>query len=347
MIEMEIDMKKVTLKDVARESGVSFSLVSKTLNGTVNTQISKEKAELVKQTAQRLGYVTNRQARQLRTGKSQTIAVITPIYDQYSTTIYPALIQGILSSAQETKYDFIFFHSSNNDIEDRFLAEIIALNPDGILYAVPAANYKYVPADTINRRIDMLTDIAKSGKRILFCMEKYSIPGTVTYLFDDEAGGYLGTKYFIKKGYKRIFFCRSAIESRFQGYKRAMDEQNLDCDGLNKLVGFSHADGYSFVKDVLMKMDKIPEAIFATCDMNAWGILKAFEELNINKIEVFGFDGLAILQYSNYNFPTIVQPVFTIGQEAARAIVSWIENEETIEGKLYAPEIKFIKDLNN
>lgn len=348
MLETELNMKKVTLKDIAKEAGVSFSLVSKTLNGMkVTSQISKEKAELIKKTAQKLGYVTNKQARQLRTGKSQIIAVIAPIFDQYSTSIYPILIQGILSGAQETVYDFIFFHPINEDINDQYLNDIIALNPDGILYAVPPAIYTQVPIDTINKRIERLMSIAQSGKRILFCMEKYIIPGTVTYLFDNEAGGYIGTKYLIKKGYKRIFFCLSAIEDRFHGYKRAMIESGLDYDGLSIFMGFSYSDGYSFTKDVLTKMYNPPEAVFATCDMNAWGILKAFDEFHIDGIEVFGYDGLGFLQYSDYDFPTIVQPAFTIGQEAACAIVHWIEAEDMIESKLYAPEIKHIKELNN
>jgi len=337
-------VRKVTLKDIAKETGVSFSLISKTLNNNTNSQISKEKAELVRKTAERMGYVTNKQARQLRTGKSQTIAVITPISADYATTVYPTLVQGILSAAVETKYDFIFFHTLDKEKEDVYLNDIISLNPDGIIYAVPNKPYLKNTVEDLNRRTELLTKMSQSGKKILFCMEKYHIPDTVSYLFNGEKGCYIGTKYLIEKGHKRIFMCCSEFEDRFSGYKRAMEEHRLPIDGLNTITGFLYSGGYSFVKDYLLKMEDKPEAIFATCDMSAWGILKAFSENDISGIDVLGFDGLELLEYSEFNFPTIVQPIFKIGYEAAHAMVRWIETNDMIPNKLYEPEIKMIKD---
>ena len=338
--------KKVTLKDIANETGISFSLVSKVLNNSMNgSQISKEKARMVRSTASRMGYVTNKQARQLRTGKSRVITVIIPTNGDFSTTVYPQLIQGILQSSENSRYDFIFCHTAQCSSEDDYLREVDALNPDGIIYCVTNKPFTRDSEDKINNRFSTIERMVRSGKKILFCMEKYDVGDTAAYMFDDVKGGYVGTKHLIDKGYKKIFICVSEFVDRFNGYKTAMDEAGLPTEGLSASTGFLYSDGYEFVKEHILNSEERPEAIFASCDMSAWGILQAFKDFSIENIEVMGYDGLPILKYSGFDFATVVQPIQQIGKDSATDIVKWVEKGEIIPNKRYQPIVKRIQDM--
>ena len=339
-------MPRITLKDVAKVSGVSFSLVSKVLRDESNKSISPEKALLIRENALNMGYVTNKQARQLKTGKSMTIAVVIPFGERFETTLYPVLMDGIMkvSSSAECKYDFIFFITYNGIKEYENLKEIIAINPDGIIYAVPP---KAVGSSADLDRQRLLKNVADSGKPILFCMEKYNIANTCSFLFNDVAGGYEGTKYLINKGCRRILFCRSFFDERMGGYIQAMIESSLSYNGLiTDRLDFTYDNGYKFFTDFFKnaQLADLPDAIMGTCDINTIGILRAMEECGYsqNDIMVLGYDGLDVSKLSGKSFPSILQPAQQIGYDSANTIIQWIESGVMPDNKAYMPQIKIL-----
>lgn len=108
--------KRITIKDVAREAGVSIALVSMALNSRVgkdgksNCKVKQETISRIREVSERLGYIPNNAAAQISSGRSRTIGVITSIMDsQFFTEIckhieryaYSAGYSVILSSADE------------------------------------------------------------------------------------------------------------------------------------------------------------------------------------------------------------------------------------------------------
>lgn len=88
-------MKKITLKDVAAESGFSFSLVSKVLRDKGVDGIPAETRGLIRDCAARLGYIANKNARSLKTGRTDMIAVVGTVGQNYAATVYPIITEAI------------------------------------------------------------------------------------------------------------------------------------------------------------------------------------------------------------------------------------------------------------
>lgn len=336
-------MKRVTLKEVARQSGVSVSLVSKVLKNDYQTKssTSREKIETVQKVAARLGYVADKNAQKLRYGKGKTIAVAIPVSDNFENSIYPQLMIGIINRAKQSDYDFVFFHNYAGEKEYENLLEIAAMNPDGIIYAVSPK----LSRGAQDRHIHMLNALASKGLPILFCMEKYDTVNAPSYQFDDYAGGYMGTRYLLDKGYTRIAFCKSPFDERFSGYQQALSEKGIHEQILpfeNPRDPFLASTGYAFFKQLYQTGQPLPEAIFATCDMYAIGIFKAMKECGLTDedICVLGFDGLSIVDSLEKPFPSVMQPVKRTGFDCADAMIRWIENNEAPQNKLYKPEIR-------
>ena len=343
-------MKKVTLRDVAEKCGVSFSLVSKVLRNKYQdgSSISKEKADMVLKAAAEMGYVADKQAQKLRTGKGHTVAVLIPLHPGFGNSVYPELMMGIMAVASHSNYDFIFFHILDTEKEYHNLQEIVALNPDGIIYAVPP---KHMSNDDTERTLALLNSLASKNMPIIFAMEQYDIPNSAIFRFDDFAGGYEGTKHLINKGYKKIGFCMSPFVERMNGYISAMTESHMNYNGL--LYGMMHDSfvlptGYRFFKDLYrQKYIKLPEAIFATCDIHAIGIIRAMSELGLKPQEdiyILGYDGLPLTDIVETPFESVVQPVNQIGSDCAESIIKWIETGVKPDDKTYLPTIKTTRE---
>ena len=336
-------MSRVTLRDVARESHVSVSLVSKILRGE-NVPVAAKTAASVQEAARRIGYIGNRQARQLKTGKSMMIGVFSTIGTDFAATVYPNLMEGIarVGSEENCAYDFVFFATYKDYKEYESLKAMLSIDPDGILYMAPP---KYPGTPHADEHRNLLKSVADSGKPILFLMERYDIDNTCAFLFDDKKGGYTAAKYLINQGKRRIMHCRSPFDDRLSGYLAAMQEAGLSINGLiTDTMGFFFEDGYRFFNDYFQTHapDAFPEGILATSDVQASGILQAMQENGISpeRIPVVGYDGLGIMRLGGRNFPTVVQPVLQIAEDGARAMIQWIETGNRPENRQYAPTIK-------
>lgn len=336
-------MKKITLKDVAAESGFSFSLVSKVLRDKGVDGIPAETRGLIRDCAARLGYIANKNARSLKTGRTDMIAVVGTVGQNYAATVYPIITEAIVEvfADGDGSRDIAFFNTLGGYREYENLQRIIALNPDAILYLVPPKSTVGLSADVDRQRL--LRDYAGAGHPLMFVMERYEIPDSCVYAFDEVAGGYAGTDYLISSGRRRILFYRSDFGQRAEGYERRMAESGLDPLIMPGRYGYAFGEGYeAFNKLYLGSGQKeLPDAIFATCDVFAAGICRAMRELGVpdGKIAVMGYDGLEISSLLGYRFATVLQPVRRIASEAAAALTAWLDTGTAPKPKLFGPEI--------
>ena len=95
---------KVTIKDIAKEAGVSYQTVSKALRGTGS--VNEKTAKRIKQIAQTKGYIPSIAARAMTTRKSQLIAVFLP---QIASSFYNTFIQGIENLAIQHDYSILLY----------------------------------------------------------------------------------------------------------------------------------------------------------------------------------------------------------------------------------------------
>lgn len=332
-------MANVTLKDVAERAGVSVSLVSKVITGKMgNSTVSSEKAEKILAAAHEMGYVPNNSARRLRTGKGKTIVAVLPYGENYFNTVFYSYMDGILQAAEDSDYEFLtlFYYWEKKELDT--LKRIMNMSVDGVIYI---ASYH---AEESPECWEAVENIVRADIPILICGVKFPrIEGCYYFDLDEKSSGYSITKYCIEQGKKRILLVSSLDERRNQGYADAMRDAGLAPMSIDNFPWFEVASGYNCFCQIYEDMkDDLPEAIIATCDLCAVGIINAMRDKGVDEssILVAGIDGLeTVMSIYDRKFPTLRQPTCNMGREAAEAMIKYIETGEMENRVYYQKEI--------
>lgn len=123
---------RVTIIDVARAAGVSYATVSRVLND--DPYVKLETRERVSAALDRMGYVANRQARSLRTGRSQMIGLLVR---DLGTGYVGEIVAGIDAEIAGTDREMLLFTTHQQAREPEYVATIVGGMADGLLLVLP------------------------------------------------------------------------------------------------------------------------------------------------------------------------------------------------------------------
>lgn len=273
-------MKKVTLKDIANELGVTIGTVSHVMNGI--DDISEETKVKVLDTAKKMGYIANTAAVSLRSGKTNTIAVIAPDISNPHLAHQVKLIEDKLKSK---KYSVIILNT-NEDEEEEYNAIVTAASKqvDGIMLC---------PAMHSTKNIEFLNNI---GIPYILIGRFFQDFNTDYVCADDIKGGYLAGKYLLENGYKNPLYIGAYkyVESstnRFCGLKKAFEENNLPLSDSRFIEISPKVDN---VKDILktLKNESVTfDSIVVFSDLLAFEILHYIKK-DYKNLPVIGFDAI-------------------------------------------------------
>ena len=130
--------KKVALKDIAKELGVSTALVSYVLNDKHPGRINQETARRIKDLAIKLNYRPNQIAKSLKKNKTFTIGLI--IAD-ISNLFYSGIARVIEDEAKNMKYNVIFGSADENPQKfQELILVFLGRQVDGLILAAPAGS---------------------------------------------------------------------------------------------------------------------------------------------------------------------------------------------------------------
>jgi LacI family transcriptional regulator len=310
--------KQPTLKDVAREAGVSVTTVSSVINNRVDgiIRVSEETREKVWQVANRLGYRPNLSARQMRTQKSYTIGFIT---DEIATTPFAGrIIRGAQYEAwKHGKLLFVINTDGEKSIEERAVSMLLERNVEGIIYATE-----------YHRPVQPPLSIRETPVVLLDCfVEDRSLTSVVP---DEVGGGLTATSALINRGHQRIGFIHHnkeipATVGRRAGYIKALKEHGIPFDEHLVCVDEGVASGgYRSALALLERPDR-PTAIFCWSDHMAMGAYDAIRKLGLRipeDVAVVGFDNMEIIASQLHPPLTTIQlPYYEMGQWAVRQLV--------------------------
>jgi len=323
----------ITVKDVAREAGVSRTTVSNVFNG--REKYSKETEEAVLSAAKKLGYKPNLAAQSLITNKSHLIGLILPSYVDKTTLtnspFYNIIIDGVYSVLRdEAYYDVIISCVS----DDQALAEVSdwadTRNVDGII-AIGQYDIEFL------KQLE-----AKEIPVVLIDNYQCQLP-TFSYInSDDETGGYLATRRLIDSDYHNIALCSIAphsplMQKRYAGYQRAMRE-----------VGYTehYFEGKTFsafkngkqLGEALLKQHI--DAAFCTEDMLAVGVLHTLMRRGVHVGSDFGLVGFDNIPMSRYIYPeltTIDQNIAEKGETATKTLLNILKQDSLRGTRLILP----------
>ena len=318
MSKSEKKPKITTIFDIAREAGVSYSTVSRTLNGYEFVKASTR--EKVLRVAEELGYVPNAQARSLAGGRSQLIGVLVPtLSNGYITEI----IQAIDEELAESDYNQILYTTRRHQgKESIYAATIMNGAADGLLLVVPLISTPYLEALRQQEFPYVLIDQADpTGQSAV-------VRGA------NKEGAYRATQYLIDLGHRRIGFITGLIglqsaAERFEGYKAALFDHGIPLQDDYIVEGsFRMYVGYQAAQD-LLTLAEAPTAIFAANDLSALGAMEAIRERGMRipeDISVVGFDDIPQVSAAYPKLTTVKQPLKEMGRVAVNMLLEKLEN---------------------
>lgn len=315
-------MKPITLKDIALELNISITTVSKALQG--RSDVSDSTRAAVINLAEKLNYVPNSVAVNLRTRQTKTIGVIIPtIVHQF----FSKVIDGIIEEAEKQGYFVITLQSNENfEFEKKQLQLLMQKRVDGILISLSNQTQHCKHLNEILQK-DIPIVLFDKINKVVNCSKVY---------IDDQMAAYNTVSYLIEKGYKRIAHFRGSLMpqnsiDRFLGYKKALIDHGIAfdpslvflCDNNDDFI-----DGYTNAQK-LLKEQKNVDAIFAITDVIAVGILKCFNEKGVKipeDIAVFGFSDWFMSSVVTPTLSSVIQPGFEMGRKATEILIEEIKN---------------------
>ena len=317
-----------TIKDVAKKAGVSVATVSRVLNSYEN--VRPETVALVKDAIRELGYHPNFLGRTLRRQETMKILVMVPTI---SNQFYSRLVKGIQTAAQTMGYHtMLAITNSDPAVEKEQIAIARRKLVDGVIFL-----YSTMEAER-------LSEFAAECPAVL-CCELVRGARISTISIDDFRAALDGTRFLLENCCRRVAFVSAgelydSSRLRQLGYRKALEETGVPLDEALLLdEGFTFNAGRRAARRIL-EMDKLPDAVFATSDSTAIGVIYALAREGVRTpedISVMGFDDNQIAEYYLPPLTTISQPQFDIGHKAFELLLDKINNQSCLERHILLP----------
>ena len=320
---------KVTLKDIAREVGLSTTAVSLVLNDRP-CKISEESRRRIKEVARRKRYIPNQIARSLVTRRSQTVGLVVP---NIESRFFSSLARRLELGCRERGYVLLITNSDESSENDSELVGLLAnRGVDGLFVVASTGAEERGPlASTLE------------GLPVPYVMVDRLIPGLTgdKVAFNNEAGGYLACRYLLDAGHRRIACLLNTASNtgreRRVGYERALLERGIEPDpALVFPCAYYIPEAYEVVARVLATD---ATAVFAGSDNIALGLLKRLYERGLRVPRDY-----SVVSYDNSAADVLFEPALTsIEQnvdELATAALDLLFRRmgESEEGELGSPE---------
>lgn len=324
-------MEKVTIKDIAREAGVSITTVSRVLNNK-EEGMSKETREKVLRVIEKVNYQPNQLARSLVTKRSKMLGLIVP---NISNPFFPELCRGAEDEANKSNYSLIICNSDDqSEKEENYLRLLKEQQVDGILLS---------SKDQLSQTSKIQLQDSKTPF-IIFDRGEESNQHPGVFL-DNEKGGYLAGQHLIQLGHTQIACLTGPTninnsQKRLAGFQRALKEASIELPESFILTGdFQMDTAYRIAKEFLP--NNTVTAIFASNDLMACGIYQAAHEIGIQipeQLSIIGFDDIPLITALIPKLTTVRQNTYEMGRKAIELLINEIEHKPS-EGVIFEPTL--------
>ena len=308
-----------SIKDVAREAGVSIATVSRVLNNV--DVVNEDTKKRVQEAIDKLKYRPNIVAISLKTQRTKTIGILVP---DISNQFYPEVVRGAEDVANIYDYNIILCNSDSDlEKEKEYIRVLKEKMVDGMLYM----------SSSLETEILELIDELEL-KTVLV---ETKIPGgkhpSVT--IDNKKAAYDATKYLLDKGNKKIAFIglkkdkTNAVSRRYNGYEKALKDSGIELDpSLVFFGGLKAADGYNGI-NVILENNEI-DAVFCASDEVAMGAINALRDKGLDcpkDVDVMGFNDNSMAAVFYPKISTIAQPMYDMGSVGMRMLIKIVNNK--------------------
>lgn len=318
-------MKKPTIRDVAREAGVSIATVSNVLNG-VDVVHPKTKDHVL-EAAERLNYIPNQNGQNLRAKESKAIGLFV---SSMTGSFYGVLADAMHHTCRKYGYElYIYITEQAATIYNNLLGRRV----DGAVIL-----YEGVTEETIDK-------LAKAQCPVVFLDKEIQRPTMSSILFDSFHEGEMAANYLLSLGHRNLmhaFGLRGNYDSeqRRAGFLHALQAAGVPFQPENMLEGrFERDAAFREMKRFLQEGYPLPDAIFAANDLSAIGCMEALRDAGYSipdDVSVIGCDDIDVCELLNPPLTTIRTNFPTQGEAVIHELMAIINHER--EGRITMKE---------
>ncbi|MDX6543970.1 MAG: hypothetical protein QOK32_1573 [Gaiellaceae bacterium] len=320
-----------TLREVARQAGVSLATASRVASGS--ERVRPETRERVERAMRELLYV----AAAPRTD-SGVIGLLMP---ELSNPIFPALAQAMETRATALGFVTVLCTTAAAFREVDYVHMLLDRGADGMIF---------ISCEMTDLRADHshYARLLAEGARLVFVnggVERLDVPAVGV---DERAAGHLGTTHLLELGHRRIGFVAGPshfvpTRQKAAGREAALIEAGVDPDGLVSMAEFSVEGGRQALRELIGRENR-PTAVICSSDLMAIGVLKEASVAGLRvpeDLSVVGFDGIDATAWTQPALTTIEQPVPDIAETAVNALKSLIEEpDRPLPNFLFRPQLR-------
>ena len=310
-----------SLRQVAKNAGVSISTVSRVLNDS--SKVNAATRKLVEKEIKNLGYEPNRVAQRMRyrRGSTKLLGLITP---DIKNPYYSSIVRGVEDVAYKKNSAVMLCNSDEVAAKERFYLKVLqSESVDGVILP------------PIHEHGKIIDELIKKGLPVI-CVDRRLAKLTVdTVVVDNHKGAYNATAQLINMGHRRIGFISSmphfsSFKERRQGYENALTSHGIELRQEYIRLGDQRKPetGKQFAHELLSLEDR-PTAIFVSNNLMTLGAIEAIHQKNLtipDDISLIGFDDMPWAKSINPPLSVVSQPAYEMGRRAANMFFQRIED---------------------
>lgn len=316
---------KPTIRDVAREAGVSVATVSRVLNGS--GPVHEETRERIRAVARALRYVPDSAARSLITRRTETLGVVLPdLYGEF----FSEVMRGLDQAARRRGYHVLVSSSHADRAEIEAAVGAMMGRVDGLVVMAPDVDAAALAANLPESLPVVLLNSGQGGE------EEGDVVGAVAATIpfdvvdvDNYGGARAAVRHLLAQGHSRVAIIKGAernhdARERLRGYRDALAGAGLEAPPRWEIAGdFTEGAGHEAARRVL-KMRPRPTALFAANDTMAIGALSALREAGARvpeDVAVVGFDDIPLARYMSPPLTSVHVDITRLGGRAVERLL--------------------------
>ena len=320
-----------SLKRIAGDLGVSYTLVSKVLSGRLGTTgVSAKTRDAIIARAAELEYVPNHLAVALKAGRKGSVGIFLHGIGSPGSDVTDRLLGGLAEGLEESGLRMLlrFFKT-----EEEFLAACdvrLRSEVDGLIVA-GAAHPELVPK---------FLELEEKNVKVVSIFNDLSerdFEHTTNVVADYELQGYLPTKHLLDQGLRRIA-CLDTVENRTRGFRRAFAEVNFTPRPAQfiRCKSFTYEDGVLAAEDILQIANGM-EGVICQSDSQALGLIHQLNKKGVQvpkDIKVTGVDNSPLARYCLVPITSVTSEMRPSGRKAVELLLQKIAGEEVKSARL-------------
>jgi LacI family transcriptional regulator len=301
--------------DVAIEAGVSTATVSRVANDHPNIRLATRTR--VQEAMDRLGYVPNLRARSLAGGKTNVLGLIV---DDLESSYNNQVARGIDEAVASHGYDLLLSTMHMRERTTRHIESLLNGFAEGLIVLLSGGFGRY------------LGEVEARGFPVVL-IDHAPVSNVSIVRADNDTGTRDVVKYLKSLGHRRVGFITGNLEvasgrERLASFRSEASSLGLDADECLIAEGDFKVEGGASAARQLLSLEDPPTAVFASSDLEAFGVIRVAREMGISiprDLSLVGFDDIP--EASNVTPPltTVRQPMRDMGLLAAEMLISAVE----------------------